>query len=70
MCTKEKIFIEEVQFHMIYIHKNFESKISDGVSINCKDIESVGVEILTTQRQNKTIWKHFLMFFKQNQTLP
>ena len=64
VCTKEKIFIEGVQFHIIYIHKNFESRISDGVSINCKDIESVGVEILTTQPQNKTIRKHFLMFFK------
>ena len=53
-----------MQFHIIYIHKNFESRISDGVSINCKDIESVGVEILTTQPQNKTIRKHFLMFFK------
>ena len=57
VCTKEKIFIEGVQFHIIYIHKNFESEISDGVSIDFKDIESVGVEILTTQRQNKTKMK-------------
>ena len=54
---QRKIFIEGVQFHIIYIHKNFESEISDGVSINFKDIESVGVEILTTQRQNKTKMK-------------
>ena len=60
----ENLYRRGVQFHIIYIHKNFESRISDGVSINCKDIESVGVEILTTQPQNKTIRKHFLMFFK------
>ena len=55
LCTKEKIFIEGVQFHIIYIHKKFDSKISDGLSINCEDIDSVSVEILTTQQQNKTI---------------
>ena len=44
----------------IYIHKNFEFKIRDDLSINSKDIESIRVELLyEKRRQNKTIWKPF-----------
>ena len=46
VCTKYENIIEGGQFCIIYIHKNFEFKIRDDFSINCKDIESVNVELL------------------------
>ena len=34
----------------VYIHKNFEFKIRNNLSINSKDIESIGVEPLYEKR--------------------
>ena len=36
----------------VYIHKNFEFEIRNDLSINCKDIESIGVELLHEKRRN------------------
>ena len=36
----------------VYIHKNFEFKIRNDLSINSKDIESIGVELLYEKRRN------------------
>ena len=36
----------------VYIHKNFEFKIRNDLSINSKDIESVSVELLHEKRRN------------------
>ena len=36
----------------VYIHKNFEFKIRNDLSINSKDIESIGVELLCEKRRN------------------
>ena len=36
----------------VYIHKNFEFKIRNGLSITSKDIESIGVELLCEKRRN------------------
>ena len=36
----------------VYIHKNFELKIRNDLSINSKDIESIGVELLYEKRRN------------------
>ena len=49
----------------VYIHKNFEFKIRNDLSINSKDIESIGVEFIS----NKHIYKHlnFMHKFINNQ---
>ena len=36
----------------VYIHKIFEFRIRNGFSINCKDIESIDVELLHKNRKN------------------
>ena len=36
----------------VYIHKNFKFKIRNDLSINSKDIESIGVELLCEKRRN------------------
>ena len=36
----------------IYIHKDFEFKIRNDLSINCKDAESLGVELLHDKKKN------------------
>ena len=36
----------------VYIHKNFKFKIRNGLSINSKNIESIGVELLHEKRRN------------------
>ena len=36
----------------IYIHKDFEFKIRNDLSINCKDVESLGVELLHDKTKN------------------
>ena len=36
----------------VYIHKNFEFKIRNDLSINSKDIESIGVELLCEKMRN------------------
>ena len=36
----------------VYIHKNFEFKIRNDLSINSKDIESIDVELLYEKRRN------------------
>ena len=36
----------------VYIHKNFKFKIRNNPSINSRDIESIGVELLTAKRRN------------------
>ena len=36
----------------IYIHKDFEFKIRNDLSINCKDVESLGVELLHDKKKN------------------
>ena len=36
----------------IYIHKGFEFKIRNDLSINCKDVESLGVELLHDKKKN------------------
>ena len=36
----------------VYIHKNFEFKIRSDLSINSKNIESIGVELLQEKRRN------------------
>ena len=36
----------------VYIHKNFEFKIRNDLSINSKDIESIGKELLYEKRRN------------------
>ena len=36
----------------VYIHKNFEFKIRNDLSINIKDIEPIGVELLHEKRRN------------------
>ena len=39
----------------VYIHKNFEFKPRNDLSINCKDIESIRVEFLHEKRRNTLI---------------
>ena len=36
----------------IYIQKDFEFKIRNDLSINCKDVESIGVELLHDKKKN------------------
>ena len=36
----------------VHIHKNLIFKIRNDLSINCKDIESVGVELLHEKKRN------------------
>ena len=36
----------------VYIHKNFEFKVRNDLSINSKDIESIDVELLYEKRKN------------------
>ena len=36
----------------VYIHKNFEFKIRNDLSINCEDIESIGAELLYEKTRN------------------
>ena len=36
----------------IYIHKDFEFKIRNDLSINCKDVESLGVALLHDKKKN------------------
>ena len=36
----------------IYIHKDFEFKIRNDLSINCKDVESLGVELLHDKKKS------------------